>query len=63
MPRSNKNLVEDNEAIKNLLIISLLKDGVDPRIVALATGMPEKTIRNKFPMKLIKNMVKDNEQK
>jgi len=51
---SKKKEVENNEAIKNLLIISLLKDGVNPRIIENATGIPEKTIRNKFPMKSIK---------
>ena len=43
-----------NEAIRNLLIINLLKDGVSPQIIASATGLAEKTIRNNFPMKLIK---------
>jgi len=46
--------LEDHEVIRNLLIINLLKDGVDPKIIASATGMAEKTIRNNFPMKLIK---------
>jgi len=46
--------VSNEEAIKNLLILNLLKDGVDPKIIAFATGMAEKTIRNKFPLKLIK---------
>ena len=43
------------EAILNLLIISLLKQGVNPKVLEIATGISEKTIRNKFPMKLIKN--------
>lgn len=42
------------EAIKNLLIISLLKDGVDPKAIVEATGIPEGTIRRKFQMKYIK---------
>lgn len=46
--------VNDQEAIKNLLIISLLKDGVDPKAIAIATGIPEGTIRRKFQMKFIK---------
>jgi len=46
--------ISNEEAIKNLLIINLLKDSVDPKIIEIATGIPEKTIRNKFPMKLIK---------
>jgi hypothetical protein len=49
-----KALIENNEAIKNLLIISLLKDNIDPKVIETATGIPEKTIRNKFPMKDIK---------
>ena len=46
-----KLLVENDEAIKNLLILYLLKDGVSPKAIAAATGIPEKTIRNKFPMR------------
>lgn len=42
------------EAIMNLLIINLLKDGVDPKAIEIATGIAAKTIRNRFPMKLIK---------
>jgi hypothetical protein len=49
-----KEAIDNNEAIKNLLIVSLLKDNIDPRIIEAATGIPEKTIRNKFPMKNIK---------
>jgi hypothetical protein len=52
-----KEPFENNEAIKNLLIISLLKDGVNPKAIELATGIPEKTIRNKFPMKDIKTQI------
>ena len=48
------NSIDDSEAIKNLLIISLLKDGVNPKIVAAATGLAEKTIRNRFPLKDLK---------
>jgi hypothetical protein len=51
---TKKREIDNSEATKNLLIISLLKDGVDPKIIETATGIPEKTIRNKFPMKLIK---------
>jgi len=50
----DKNQLENLEAIKNLLIINLLKDGVDPNLIAIAIGISEKTIRNKFPMKKIK---------
>jgi len=42
------------EVIKNLLIISLLKEGVDPKAIVAATGIPEGTIRRKFQMEHIK---------
>lgn len=54
--RQDKQVITNEEAIKNLLIINLLKDGVDPKAIKMATGVPEKTIRNKFPMKLIKKL-------
>jgi hypothetical protein len=57
---AKKKEIENNEAIKNLLIVSLLKEGVNPKIIESATGIPEKTIRNKFPMKAIKE-IGDNE--
>ena len=50
----SENTISNNDAIKNLLIILLLKQGVNPKAIELATGIPEKTIRNKFPMKFIK---------
>ena len=50
MPKK-KSPIENDEAIKNLLILNLLKDGVNPKVIATSTGIPEKTIRNKFPMK------------
>ena len=49
-----KNQLDNDEALKNLLIIMLLKDGIHPKIIEIATGIAEKTIRNKFPMSLIK---------
>ena len=49
-----KNALGNEEAIKNLLIIRLLKDGIDPKLIETATGIPEMTIRGKFPMKEIK---------
>jgi len=52
--KKEKNEISNELAIKNLLIVSLLKDGVDPAAITLATGIPEKTIRNRFPMKAIK---------
>ena len=51
---TKRNIVENDEAIKNLLIIALLKDGVDPKAIENATGIPEMTIRGKFPMKFVK---------
>jgi len=48
-----KEIVPNDEAIKNLLIIIALKNGVDPKAIEIATGIIEKTIRNRFPMKLI----------
>jgi hypothetical protein len=58
---TKKNVpIENEEAIKNLLILSLLKDGVNPKVIAIATGIPEKTIRNKYPMKEIKKQQEDN---
>ena len=48
-----KNAISDEEAVKNLLILNLLKNGVDPKLIERATGIPEMTIRGKFPMKEI----------
>jgi hypothetical protein len=48
---TKKRDIGNDEAVKNLLIITLLKDGVDPKLIETATGIPEKTIRNKFPLK------------
>jgi hypothetical protein len=53
---AKKKEIENNEAIKNLMIISLLKEGDNPKIIESAIGIPEKTIRNKFPMKAIKEI-------
>ncbi len=52
--RKEKNELPNEVAIRNLLIITLLKDNVDPAVISVATGIPEKTIRNRFPMKQIK---------
>jgi len=59
--RRKKDAINDEEAIKNLLIIHLIKDGVDPKLIETATGMPEKTIRNKFPMKEIRKAKGEDE--
>jgi hypothetical protein len=52
--KTSKRIISDEEAVKNLLIILLLREGVDPKVLEYATGIPEMTIRGKFPMKLIK---------
>ncbi len=49
-----KNEIPTDEAIVNLLLIGLLRDGIDPTVLEEATGIPEKTIRNRFPMKKVK---------
>jgi hypothetical protein len=53
---TKKREIKNDEAIKNLLIVSLLKDHVDPKIIEAATGIPEMTIRGKFPMKQVKKL-------
>lgn len=45
--------ISNDEAIKNLLVLLLLKENVDPKLIEKATGITEKTIRNKYPKKLI----------
>jgi hypothetical protein len=49
-PKESNN----EESIRNLLILLLLKEGVNPKAIEIATGIPEMTIRGKFPMKLIR---------
>lgn len=49
-----KSEIPPQQALVNLLMIGLLKDGVDPSVIEMATGIPEKTIRNRFPMKKIR---------
>lgn len=56
----NKKEFDNNEAAKNLLILLLLKQGVDPKLIEIATGMAEKAVRNKFPASLLGKR-KDNE--
>lgn len=60
MNKKKKDMISNEEAIKNLLIINLLKDGVDPKVIKIATGIPEMTIRGKFPMKYIKKSKEKN---
>lgn len=50
----SKKEISDAEATKNLLILLLLKEGVNPKAIEIATGIPEMTLRGKFPMKLLK---------
>ncbi len=57
----SKRVISDEEAVKNLLILLLLKEGVDPKVIEAASGIPEMTIRGKFPMKLIKKPKIDEE--
>lgn len=58
-----KDPINNDEAIKNLLILNLLNDGVDPKAIEVATGIPEMTIRGKFPTKFFKKLKrKDDEQ-
>ncbi|MEM2293476.1 MAG: hypothetical protein QW228_08835 [Candidatus Aenigmatarchaeota archaeon] len=62
MSKKRKSSISNEEAIRNLLILNLLKDGVDPKLIEKATGIPEMTIRWKFPMKyLVKSRRKKNE--
>jgi hypothetical protein len=49
-----KKKIEANEAIMNMLIVKLLVDDVDMKLIEGATGLDEKTIYSKFPMKLVK---------
>ena len=55
MVKATKNELNSEDAIKNLLILLLLKNGVDPKLIESATGIAEKTIRNKFPMNKIRD--------
>jgi hypothetical protein len=57
--KKRKGLISNEEAIRNLLIINLLKDGVNPKLIEKATGIPEMTIRWKFPMKSIKKSAEE----
>jgi len=49
MASKAKNEIDTDEAIKNLLIILLLKEGIDPKLIEKATGISEMTIRGKYP--------------
>jgi hypothetical protein len=57
-----KEQINNDEAIKNLLILSLLNEGVDPKVIEVATGMPEMTIRGRFPMKYFKKTKRKNDE-
>jgi hypothetical protein len=45
----NKKEIENNEAIKNLLVLLLLRQGVDPEDIGRALGVSGKTITNRYP--------------
>jgi len=53
MTNEKADLNKELESIKNLLIISLLKSGVKAEAIENATGIKAKTIKNRFPKKLI----------
>ncbi len=53
MTSEASDLNKELESIKNLLIISLLKSGVKAEAIENATGINAKTIKNRFPKKLI----------
>jgi hypothetical protein len=52
---SEKNI----EHIENMLVLIALKSGISPEAIGKAIGTPTKTIRNKFPMALIKKREKE----
>lgn len=54
MVKVAKKIIDSNEALVNLLIVKLLIDDVDMKLIERATGLDEKTIYARFPMKLIK---------
>lgn len=45
---------QELQAIKKLLIVSLLQSGISPKAIEKATGIAAKTIRNTYPISLIK---------
>ena len=45
----NKKETNNNEAIKNLLVLLLLREGVDPEAIGQALGVSGKTITNRYP--------------
>ena len=56
--KKSEKLINNDEATKNLLIVSLLHQDVDPKVIEIATGIPEMTIRGKFPMHYMKKKSK-----
>jgi|GEM_PF-2761700 hypothetical protein len=55
---NEKDKAKALEAIKNFLIVSLLKDRVDPKVMVGDMGILEGTIRRRFQMKFIKKSEK-----
>ncbi len=54
MKMSEDKQLDNLETIKNLMILSLIHQGVTPEAIAKATGVAPITIRKNFPMKDIK---------
>jgi flavoprotein len=52
MPR--KNSIKPDEAIMNLLVLELLVNDVDMKLIEKATRLDQTTIYKRFPMKLVK---------
>ncbi len=40
--------ISNEEATKNLLILLLLKEGIDPKAIEIVTGIPEMTLAEDF---------------
>ncbi len=51
--------IENDEAIKKLLILQLLVIGVPAELIASATGMNPNSIRNMFPLSKFNNRIKE----
>lgn len=58
MKKTKRSDLTELEAIRNLLILSMVKSGSTSDEIAAATGMGSSTIRKMFPVKKIKNKPK-----
>ena len=56
--QNKKPTIENDEAIKKLLILQLLTSGVPAELIAKATGMNPNSIRNMFPLSKYKTRIK-----